>query len=127
MRGKENRLAFGLQFFNQIAHFAPPHRVQPRHRLVQKNHFGVMQDRLRNPRPLQHALGKFPQLHIRRVLQSHPRQYSLHSGRELFRIHARKMPVILQQLARREVVVKIWLFRKEPDLRLHLGIIQLHP
>jgi len=64
VRGKEHGFAFISQFLNQFANFAAAHWVQPGHRFVQENNFGVMQNCLGETNALQHALGVFSSIDV---------------------------------------------------------------
>ena len=52
MCGKENRLSRLLQSLHEIAYFAASHGIKSRHRLIQENNFGIVQDGLRNSHTL---------------------------------------------------------------------------
>ena len=63
MSGEENRLAFVLQLRHEVANFTAAHGIQTGHRLVKENNFRIMQNGLCDSHALQHAFGKFSQLH----------------------------------------------------------------
>ena len=127
MGREEYRLAFRLKLLHQVAHLASPHGIEPRHGLIEENHLGFMQDGLRNSHPLQHALRKLAQLHAAYIRQPDPPQDFLDPPRQILAHHPRKPPVIFQQFARGQIVVEVRLLRQESDLRLHRGIIDIHP
>ncbi len=127
VRRKENRFAFRPQLLDHIPDLAPPHRVQSRHRLIQKHQLRIVQDRLRQPHPLQHALRKLPQLHPRRIAQSHPRQHLLHPRRAPFCRNSRKLPIIVEQFSGGEMVVEIGLLGQKSNLRFHPRIVHIRP
>ena len=52
-------------------------------------------------------------------------QHRINSSAAILRRNTRELRVIVEKLARREVIVEIWLLGQEPDLRLHRRIIQL--
>src|SRR5208283_4217873 len=124
---KENRLAFGAQLLDQIPDLAPPHRVQPRHRLIQKHQLRIVQDRLRQPQSLQHALGELPQLHPRRIAQSYPFEHLLHPRRAPFCRKSRKLPIIVEQFSRAQMVVEVGLLGQKSNLRFHPRIVHIQP
>ena len=69
-----------------------------------------MDDRLRNPYTLQHALGKFPQLLVPNIAQAHTAQQFPNA---LFTLPAglRKLRIIIQEFRRAQIIIKVWLFR----------------
>ncbi len=127
VRRKEYRLAFVPQLLDQIPHLAPPHRVQSRHRFIQKHQFRIVQDRLCQPHPLQHALRELPQLHPCRIAQSHPSQHLFHPCRASFGRNSRKLPIIIKQFSRTQMVVEVGLLGQKADLRFHPRIVHRHP
>ena len=61
VRAEEHRAAFVAQPQNQRADVAPPQRIEPRHRFVEDDELGIVDERLRDPDALQHALRELPQ------------------------------------------------------------------
>ena len=127
MSGEKNCLAFVLELRDEIANFAAAHGIKSRHRLVEENDFGVMQNGLRNSHALQHAFGELAQLHSAHIGQTDALQDFIHFARSVFRIHSGKLAIVLQQFAGGEVVVKVRLLGQKSDLRLHAGIVDFHP
>ena len=62
------------QVEDQVAHEAPSDRVEARHRLVEQNQLRVVDERLGEPSPLQHALREAPQRHAGGALEPDERQ-----------------------------------------------------
>ena len=62
MRAEEDRPALVAQLEHQRADVAPAERIEARHRLVEEEHLGIVQQRLRQPDALQHALRELAQL-----------------------------------------------------------------
>ena len=62
MRAEEDRPPFVAQAKDQRPHVAPAERIEPRHRLVQDDELGIVDQRLRDADALQHALREFSQL-----------------------------------------------------------------
>ena len=84
VRREKYRLAFVLQLLHQVANFAPPQRIQSRHRLVEENQLRIVQNGLRDSRPLQHSLRELAQLHALYVGQAHPLQHFVHPPLAVF-------------------------------------------
>src|SRR5215471_18797367 len=70
VRGQEDGLALIFQALNEFPHFTAPDWIQTRHWLVKKNKLRIMDNRLCDPHPLQHALGEFSQLLFSSVAQA---------------------------------------------------------
>src|SRR5579885_3060597 len=64
LRIQQNRRSALALLFNDIAHEPPTERIEAGSRLIQKQQPGVIQQRLGQANPLQHPLGKLPQLFI---------------------------------------------------------------
>ena len=64
VRREENRSPLPLQLENNVAHLAPPYRIEAGHGLVQKNHLRIVQNGLGNTRALQHPFREFAKLHV---------------------------------------------------------------
>ena len=58
MRGEEDRFPALPVFEENVAHHLPPDRIEPGERLVEDEKVGVMENRLREPRALEHSLGE---------------------------------------------------------------------
>ena len=122
VRREQHRPPFALQFQNNVAHFPPPYRIEPRHRLIQNHHFRIVQNRLRQTHALQHPLRIFPQLNLPCRLQpdflEHPRD-ALASvrGRQIV-----KPREIIQHLGRRQIIVEIRLLGQIPDVSVHFDV-----
>ena len=63
VRAEEHGAAAGAQAKDQVADLAAAQRIEPRHRLVEKHHFGIVDEGLGQARALQHAFRKLPQPH----------------------------------------------------------------
>ena len=112
-----------LQIQNDVAHFAPSDRIEPRHRLIEKHHLRIVQNRLRDARALQHAFREFSQLHVARRRQAHALEESLHALAPFRGRVSRKSRVIIEQLARGQVIVEIRLLRQIADLAVHAHVV----
>ena len=53
-----------LQLLNEFPDFSTAHGIKARHRFIEKHDFGIVQNRLGDADPLQHALGKLSQLNL---------------------------------------------------------------
>ena len=62
VRAEEHRASLIAQLQDQRADVAAAERIEPGHRLVEEHHLGVVQQRLRDPDPLDHALRILAQL-----------------------------------------------------------------
>ena len=56
VRAEENRPALVAQLQDQLAHVAAADRIETRHRLVEDDELGIVDERLREPDALHHAL-----------------------------------------------------------------------
>src|ERR1700722_1805052 len=104
---EENGLAFVFEFFHEVTHFAAPHRVEARHRLVEKYKLGIVQNGLSDSNSLQHAFGKLAQLQALHVAQSNLMEHLFDALSTLLSRNAGKLPKIFKQLMSRQIVVKI--------------------
>ena len=81
-----------LQLLHQVANFTAAHGIQTRHRFVKEKDFRVVKNGLRDPYPLQHALGKLAQLHSSHIGQPYPLQDFNDLAAALFRITPESCP-----------------------------------
>ena len=63
---KKHGAALVFQVENNVADFAAADGIEAGHGLVQKDHFGIMQDCLCDSRALEHTFGEFSQLNVGR-------------------------------------------------------------
>ena len=59
MSAEEDRLPLVAETENDVAHVLATDRIKPGHGLVQNHQFGIVNQRLGEADPLQHAFGKF--------------------------------------------------------------------
>ena len=120
VRGEEHRDAGGAQAGDEVAHLAAPDRVEPAHRLVEENDFGIVHERLGQAHPLQHALGELPELAVPgRLVEVHAAQEIGGAGPAGRRPVAEQLGAVLQQLARGEVVVEVRLLGQVAEACVH--------
>ena len=124
VRGEKDRLLFLAQLQNQIAHFAAPDGVKAGHRLVEENHVGVIDQRLRDARSLHHPFGKPPKRDVSRLGESHSLQKLINAPPQSVSAHSEKPTCVVQQFFRRQVIVKIRILGKVTDTLVHAGVIQ---
>src|SRR5215208_8303346 len=62
VRAHEDSFTFVSQCSDQVTHFAAPNWIQTTHRLIEKNYFGIVYERLGQSHALQHSLRKLSQL-----------------------------------------------------------------
>ena len=74
VRVEEHGGARALQLADQVAHQQPAERIEPRGGLVEEHQLGLVEQRLREPDALQHALAVLAQLAVRGVEQVHARE-----------------------------------------------------
>ncbi len=120
--GEEYSFAFVLELLHQVAHFAPSHGIEAGHRFIEEYKLGIVQNGLRDSDALQHAFGKFPQLHALHFRQSNSLQRGLNPPRAFFCRNAGKLRVIVQQLVCSQMIIEIRLLRKESNLRFDFRI-----
>ena len=107
---------------NDVAHHAPPQRIESRRRLVEKNQFGLVNQRLRQSDALQHALGKILQAFVEVGRESHQLDQRGNALRELAGGNAAKTAVQVQKFCGRQPFVKPEIFRKEPDFSADFNV-----
>src|ERR1700691_4646133 len=106
MRGEKYRSTLAFEVVNNVANFPPPNRIQARHRLIQENHLWIVNDGLRYTYTLQHALGKFPELHIGRCTQPHALQKARYTLAPSRRSETEQARVVIQQFSRGQEIEK---------------------
>ena len=123
VRREKNGAPLFLQLQDDVAHFTPSHGVEAGHRLVENHHLRIVQDRLRDSHALQHPFRKFSQLHVARRSQTHALEIFPHALAAFARAVVRKSRVIIEQFARRQVVVEVRLLGQIADLAVHLDVV----
>ena len=104
-----------------------PSGIESRHGFVEEDDLGIVQNGLRDAHALQHAFGKFAQLHAFNVGQSHARKHFFHARLALFGGNAGKLPVVVEQFVRRQIIIEIRLLGKKSDLRFDSRVGPVRP
>ncbi len=123
VRGEKYGSALAFQIENDVAHFAPADRIEPGHRLVEKKYLRIVKNGLRDADALEHALRKFPELHVARGRKAHALEISFHALAPLGRAIAGKSRVVIEKFARRQIIVEIGLLGEITDLAVHGDVI----
>ena len=97
-------------------------RIEPRHRLVEKDHLGLVQQRLGQAHALRHPLGVLAQPQPPLRAQSHVVQHARHARGHLGPAQAKQPREVGQQLLRREVIVKVRVLGQEADAVFDGGV-----
>ena len=82
---------------------------------------------MRDSGPLQHSFGEFSQLHVRGRRQPDQVEEPRHALAALRSVVAKKSRVVIEQLARGEIIVEIGLFGKIADLAVHPDVFDRTP
>ena len=101
---------------------AAANRVEPRHRLVEEDDLGIVDERLRDAHALQHPLGELPQLHPALRANLHFVQPAARPHSALRAADAEEAREVLQQLLGRQVVVEVGVLGKVAETALHRHI-----
>src|SRR5205807_2242229 len=95
---------------------ATSNRIQPGHRLIQKDNFGLVQHGLRDADSLQHSLRKLSQLYLVLVCYANSLEEPGDAGAPVRRRYARQTAIVVEQFDRREMVVKVGLLREKSNV-----------
>ena len=115
MRAEEDRPPLVAQLEHQRAHVAPAERIEPRHRLVEEQHLGIVQQRLRDADALQHALGVLAQRQAALGADAEPIEGGRDALPPIGRRHAEQPPVVVEQLLGGQVIVEVRVLRQVAD------------
>src|SRR5205807_1488183 len=95
-------------------------------RLVQKNNFGIVDQRLGQTNALQHAFRKLAQLAVPTFL------FQIDAGEEFFRvtfarlaIFSKQLAAVIQKLARGQVIVEVRILGKITNARMHRDVVDV--
>ena len=123
VRVHEHGLALLAQAQDQVAHLLAPDRVEPAHRLVEEHDVGVVDERLRDPEPLLHALAVGAEARVRGVRRG-PTCASSSSprARRCAREQAAQLRVEVERLAAGEIVVEVGVLGQEADVAAERGL-----
>ena len=124
MRIEEHRDPVGAQLVDDAAHQQPAQRIEPGGRLVQEDELRIVQQRLRQPHALEHALAVAAQRAIGGVQQVDARQQPIDAGVQRDAAQPIEPPVEPQQLGRGERVVKAEMLGKKADARADRAIAE---
>ena len=112
----------GAQLVDDVADEAAANRVEPRGGLVEKDQSGLIEQRLGQADPLQHALGKRAQLFFRNGVSPTRSSSSANAQAQTLRFHAVELAVDVQELLGREPVVEAEVFRQEAHAATRFSI-----
>ena len=114
---EKDRDPVGAQLGDDVAHQQPSQWVEAGGRLVQEHELRLVQQRLCQPRALQHALAVAAQRAIGRIDEVHAGQQSIDAGVQRAASQPIEAAVKPQQLRRRERLVKTEMLGKKADAR----------
>ena len=122
VRAEEHGAAALAQLEDQIAHLAPAERIEAGHRFVEEDHFGIVDQRLREPDALQQALRELAQPHP--PLPCHPDfiEHARDAGAHVGAGIAEQPREIREHFFRGQVVVVIRVLGEKADASPHLEI-----
>jgi hypothetical protein len=107
VRRKEDSHALALQDQEQVAEYVATDGIEPVHRLVEDHEAGSVQERGRDPHPLQHAARVAPQSPTPRVLgEVNAVQGVLHPPRELRPHDAVQFAAEAKKLSGRQIAIE---------------------
>ena len=104
---EEDGAALGVQLDDQVAHLLAADGIEPGHRFVEDDQLRIAHQRLRDPDPLQHALGELAQGPAARVVEADARDQAIGAAASLRRRHVAQRADEIQELFRREVIVEV--------------------
>src|SRR5205085_11138809 len=102
--------------FNNVADHAASHGVEARGRLVEKNQFGIIEQRLRQSNALQHSFGKITQVLVAVRREPHQIEKFRNTLAQHSMRHPIKTPMKFEQFGWCKPVVETEVFRKKPNL-----------
>ena len=115
MRVQKNRLALVLELMQQIANFPPAHRVHAVGRLVEEDHFGIVEDRLSDAEPLFHALGISANLVVHAALEADQLQHFVNAPLAVAARHVEQSAVEIEQAVAGVVIGESVVLREVAD------------
>jgi hypothetical protein len=119
VRIEENSRAAIALGANNIPHQPPAHGVESRCRLIEKDQFRLMNQRLRQADSLEHSLGEFLQAFV--AMRRKP--YEIDEGRnavaERIGRHAREASVKSEEFRSRKPLIESEIFGEETDFPAH--------
>ena len=115
VRAEKHRPPLVPEFEDQRTHVAAAQGVEPRHRLVEKDHVGIVQQRLRDADALDHALGKLAELHPALGAEADAIEQCAYARPAIGGGVSEELRKVMQQLFGGEVIVKIGVLGKVAD------------
>ena len=115
VRAEEHRPPLVAQLEDQRADVAAAERIEPRHRLVEEDHLGIVEERLRDADALDHALRELPQLKAALGADTDAVEQRADALAAVGAGIAEQLPEVVEQLLGGEVVVEVGVLRKVAD------------
>ena len=119
VRIDEDGFALVFELLKEGANFAAAHRIDAVGRLIQKNHVGIVKERLGNSQALLHALGVSPDLVMHPTFESDQLQHFGDAFLALGPGHAQQAAVEFQQAVSAMIVRKAVIFRQIANATEH--------
>ena len=117
MRIQKDTGTLRAQFVDDIAHQAPADRIETRSRFIQDHQRRPVQQCLREPDALQHALGKRAQLFAAEIGQPNPFEEFGRTALQFVRPHSEQLPVQVEKFARCQPFRKTEMLGQETNAR----------
>jgi hypothetical protein len=115
VRAEEHRAAFVAQAENQVPDVATANGIEPRHRLVENDQLGIVDERLRDADALHHALRVMPEQPAAVGADPDLVEEPVRPRSALRPTIAEEPGEIREQFLRREVVVERRMLRQEAE------------
>jgi len=115
VRTEEHRAAAIAQAQDERAHVAAAERIEPRHRLVEKEHLGIVQQRLREADALEHPLRELAQRQPALGGDADAVERGRDAAPPIGGVHPEQPAVVVEQLLGGQVIVEVGIFRQVAD------------
>ncbi len=115
VRVEKDRRAAIPQLLNDVPHEQSAQGIEAGSGLIEKHQLGIVDESLREPRPLRHPLAVFAQGPVFGICQVHPHQQLIDAPLERHAAHPMQPAVKSQQLPSRQGVMEAEMLRKETD------------
>ena len=127
VRAEEDRASAVTKTQDERADVAPSQRVEARHRLVENHEVGIVEERLGDADPLQHALGKFAELQPPFAADADLIEQAARAPAAFRGVVAEERAEIHQQLLGGQVVVEVRVLRQIADPALDGQVAERPP
>jgi len=107
VRAEEDRLPPIAQLEEDIPHLPPADRVEPPRRFIQDHQLGIVDQRLRQTKPLQHAAGVLPHPEAPRLPQPDEFEQAVHAFAAQAHGQREEAAVIVQEFLAPHVLVEV--------------------